>query len=166
MMKKQSHMKWSWIFMILFLTLSIIDFRFGILGFICMGAPVYHALRGRGKIHCSKFCPRGSLLGIFLKKISLNKSAPKFMFTRKFKNGLLILMLTVFTVGMIHSGGNPNKIAFTVFRFMSMSLLIGIIMGVMFKPRSWCGVCPMGHGTVLIDQQLIKKNPKIAFNSK
>ncbi|MBI9013295.1 MAG: 4Fe-4S binding protein [Clostridiales bacterium] len=165
-MKKHSHMKWSWIFMILFLTLSVIDFRFGILGFICMGAPVYHAVRGRGKIHCSKFCPRGSLLGIFLKNISLNQKAPKFMFTRKFKNGLLILMLSVFSFAMYHAGGDPNKIAFAMFRFMSSSLIIGIIMGIVFKPRSWCGVCPMGHGTVLIDQQMKKRNPKVVFQSK
>lgn len=165
-MKKHSHMKWSWIFMILFLTLSIIDFRFGVLGFICMGAPVYHALRGRGKVHCSKYCPRGSLLGKFLKKISLNQSTPKFLFTRKFKNGLLILMLSVFSFSMIHTGGDPNKIAFAVFRFMTISLIIGIVMGISFKPRSWCGVCPMGHGTVLIDQQLKRRNPKVVFQSK
>jgi hypothetical protein len=152
--------------MILFLVLSVIDFRFGILGFICMGAPVYHALRGRGKIHCSKFCPRGSLLGIFLKNISLNNKAPKFLFTRKFKNGLLTLMLSVFTFAMYHTGGDPLKIAFAMFRFMSSSLIIGIIMGIVFKPRSWCGVCPMGHGTVLIDQQMKKKKPSIIFNTK
>lgn len=164
-MKNKSHMKWAWIFMILFLTLSIIDFRFGILGFVCMGAPLYHALRGRGKIHCSKYCPRGSLLGVFLKNISLNRSMPKFMLKKQFKNALLIFMLSVFTFAMIHTGGDPAKIAFAMFRFMTTSLIIGIIMGIVFKPRSWCGVCPMGHGTVLIDQQM-KKKPKVVFESK
>ncbi len=159
-MNKKSHMKWSWIFMILFLTLSIYDSRFGILGMLCMGAPVYHALRGRGKIHCSKYCPRGSLLGVFLKQISLNNPAPKFMFTRKFKNILLIFMLSVFTFSMLHTGGDIKAIGFAMFRFMGVSLIVGIIMGIVFKPRSWCGVCPMGHGTVLIDQQM-KKHKKI-----
>ncbi len=165
-MKNNSQMKWSWIFMILFLTLSIIDFRFGLFGFICMGAPMYHALRGRGKVHCSKHCPRGSLLGKFLKGISANKSMPRFMLTRKFKNGLLSFMLMVFAFAMYHTGGDPNKIAFAMFRFMSTSLIIGIIIGIVYKPRSWCAVCPMGHGTVLIDQQLKKKKPKIVFQSK
>lgn len=155
--KKHGHMKWSWIFMILFLSLSIIDFRFGLLGFICMGAPLYHALRGRGKIHCAKYCPRGSLLGVFLKRISLNNPAPKFLFTRKFKHGLLIFMLSVFAFSMYHTGGELGKIAFAMFRFMTTSLVLGILMGIVFKPRSWCGVCPMGHGTVLIDQHKKKK---------
>ena len=155
-MKNKSHMKWSFIFMILFLSLSIYDIRFGALGFICMGAPIYHALKGRGKIHCSKYCPRGSLLGVFLKKISLNNKAPKFMFTKKFKNALLIFMLTVFTLAMIHTGGEAKKIAFAMFRFMSSSLIIGIIIGIVFKPRSWCIICPMGNATLLIDKQLKK----------
>lgn len=156
--KKHSHMKWSWLFMILFLTLSILDFRFGLFGFVCMGAPLYHALRGRGKIHCAKYCPRGSLLGIFLKKVSFNNTTPKFLLTKKFKNGLLVVMLSVFSYAMYHTGGEINKIAFAMFRFMTTSLILGIIMGIVYKPRSWCGVCPMGHGTVLIDQQM--KNNK------
>jgi len=154
--KSHSHMKWAWIIMILFLTLGIIDFRFGILGIACMGAPLYHASRGKGKIHCQKYCPRGSLLGRMLESVSMQNKLPKFMATKKFKNGLLIFMLIVFSFSMYHAGLNFARIAFAMFRFMSMSLVIGILMGVFFKPRSWCVVCPMGHGTVLLDRHVIK----------
>ncbi len=156
--KTHSHMQWAWIFMVGFLTLGIVDFRFGILGFACMGAPMYHALRGRGKIHCQKFCPRGSLLGKFLSGISMQKNLPKFMTTKRFKHGLLIAMLTVFSFSMYHAGWNFKHIAFSMFRFMTMSLVIGIIMGIVFKPRSWCTVCPMGTGTGLIQKQVGKND--------
>lgn len=165
-MKKQSHMKWSWTLMILFFILSIIDLRFGVLGFICMGAPLYSVLKGRGKSHCSKHCPRGSLLGKFLKKISLNQSAPKFMLTKKFKNRLLMFMLVAFGISMLQTNGELIKIAYAMFKFMTISSIVAIVMGIIFKPRSWCGVCPMGHGTVLIDQQLKRRNPKVVFQSK
>ncbi len=65
-------------------------------------------------------------------------------------------MLIVFSFSMYHAGLNFARIAFAMFRFMSMSLVIGIVMGVFFKPRSWCVVCPMGHGTVLLDRHVIK----------
>lgn len=161
-MKKKNHMNWSWVFMIIFLTLSIYDFRFGILGFACMGAPIVHALRGEGKVHCQKYCPRGSLLGKFLDKVSMKNNHPKFMTTKQFKNALLILMLTVFSLSMAHTGGDFTKIAFAMFRFMTMSLIIGILMGIFYKPRTWCIVCPMGHATGLIksnmDHRLEKNN--------
>jgi len=157
-MKNKSHMKWAWVIMIGFLTLGIFDFRFGILGFACMGAPMYHALRGRGKVHCQKYCPRGSLLGRMLESISMKKTMPKFMMKKEFKYGLLGLMLLVFSISMYHAGWNYNRIAFSMFRFMTMSLVIGVLMGVAFKPRSWCTVCPMGTGTGLIQKQVGNKD--------
>lgn len=155
--KKKSHQKWSWIFMILFITLSIVDIKFGLLGLICMTVPMYHALRGRGKVHCSHYCPRGSLLGNFLKNISFDNNLPKKLRGKTVKKILLVLMLTMFTISLIHAGPNINKIAFAIFRLMMSSLVLGILMGVVFKPRSWCQVCPMGYGTELITKGLKNK---------
>ncbi|WP_066507098.1 4Fe-4S ferredoxin [Abyssisolibacter fermentans] len=162
MKKRKSHMSWSWIFIVSFFVLSILDFRFGILGFICMGMPMYHAIKGRGKIHCSHYCPRGSFLGKFLQKISLNNNMPSWMRSKAAKNSLLVLMITMFTISMIHSYGSFSKIAFSLFRFMGVSFIVGILMGVIFKPRSWCIVCPMGHGANLIKKaQASKVNKEI-----
>ncbi|NBI07054.1 4Fe-4S binding protein [Senegalia massiliensis] len=157
-MKRKSHMKWSWIIIVSFFVLSIIDFRFGIFGFICMTAPIYHALRGRGKVHCSHYCPRGSFLGKFLQKINLGNNMPKWMKTKKAKNILLGIMITLLSISLIHSGGDFNKIAFSLFRFMGVSFIVGIMMGIIFKPRSWCQVCPMGYSTGLIKK--VKDNRK------
>lgn len=161
MNKKKSHQSWSWMLMMLFILLSIIDIRFGVLGFICMGTPIYHALKGRGKIHCSKYCPRGSLLGKFLENISFKNNFPKSWRSRNVKNGMLLLMMTMFTISMYHAFHSPDVIkavAFGVFRLMMVSLAVGVIMGVMFRPRSWCQVCPMGHATGLIKESQNKKS--------
>ena len=141
--------------MILFIALSIVDIRFGFLGFACIGAPIYHAIRGRGKIHCSKYCPRGSLLGRFLQEISFQNNLPKKIKTKTVKNSLLALMVVMFAISMYHGLNAPNAIkaiGFGVFRLMMSSLVVGIVMGVIYKPRSWCQVCPMGHGTALINE--------------
>lgn len=155
-MRKKSYQKWSWIFMILFIGLSIIDIRFGLLGFICMTVPIYHALRGRGKIHCSHYCPRGSLLGNFLKNISLQNNLPKWIKIKTAKKVLLTWMMVMFTVSLINAGPNINRIAFAIFRLMTSSLALGVIMGIIFRPRTWCQVCPMGYGTELITKKIKK----------
>lgn len=159
--KRKSHQSWSWILMVAFLTLSILDYRFGILGAVCMGAPLYHAIRGRGKIHCSMYCPRGSILGKFLKNVSLNNNFPNAAKSNLVKNLLLATMVTLLTVALYHAnhdGFNFLKTSFALFRFMTISLLVGTIIGIIFKPRSWCQVCPMGHGTALIDKAIKSKN--------
>lgn len=158
-------MSWSWIFMILFFSLAIVDIRFGILGLICMGVPVILALRGGGKVHCAKYCPRGSMLGKFLQKISLNNNLPKFINNKFVKVALLVWMVGMFTISLVMAGGDFTKTAYAIFRMMAMSTVVGIFMGVVFKPRSWCTVCPMGYATGLIDKgQKAKKTQKADSN--
>lgn len=149
MIKRKSHQNWSWIFMVSFILLSILDIRFGLLGILCLTAPIYHALKGRGKIHCSHYCPRGSILQKFLKEISFNNALP--LKVRKHgKKVLLPIMGILFSLSMYHAGPNINRIGFALFRLMTASLALGVVMGVIFKPRSWCQVCPMAYATELI----------------
>lgn len=154
--KVKSHMEWSWIIIVSFFLLSIIDIRFGLFGFACMAAPILWALGGKGKIHCSHYCPRGSFFGKMLPYISFDRNLPKFMGTKTFRNILLALMIAMFSFSLYHAGFNYYRIAFSVFRFMLASFIIGFILGVIYKPRSWCKVCPMGHAAGLINN--IKKN--------
>lgn len=150
MNKHKNHMHWAWSLMVLFLVLGIADSRFGILGFLCMLAPMTHALLGRGKIHCRSYCPRGSLLGKWLPHFSFQRDLPRFMTQKWFKLTLLTLMVGVFSFSLYHANWEFHKVAFRVFRFMVMSLGVGIVLGIFFKPRSWCVVCPMGTATGMI----------------
>lgn len=154
--KKKSHQSWSWILMVSFFILSIVNIYFALLGFLCMTMPIYHAIKGRGKIHCSHYCPRGSFLGKFLSNLSFKRDLPNFMKTKLFKNILLSMMIIMLLVSIIMANGNIKLIGFSIFRFMLASSIVGIIMGIIFKPRSWCQVCPMGHGTGMISEIVIK----------
>lgn len=154
---KKSIMSWSWVFMVLFFTLSIIDIRFGILGLLCMLTPLYLAIRGGGRVHCSKYCPRGSLFGVFLDKISFKNNLPKSINNKVVRNFMLIWMMAMFSISLVMAGGDFTKSAFAVVRMMAMSTVVGIIMGVIFKPRSWCVICPMGYSTSLIEAHQKKK---------
>lgn len=151
-----------WVIIISFFILSVFNVWFGLLGFVCMGLPIYQALRGRGKIHCRSHCPRGSFLAKVVSKVSLRNSIPKFMLTNRFRNIVLLLMIIMLTISMIHSGGNPKKIAFGLFRLMGMSFIVGIVMGIFYKPKSWCAICPMGHATNLITNT--KERSKVRRN--
>lgn len=159
-MKRRDFKSWSWVIIVTFFILSIVNVWFGLLGFICMGAPVFHALKGEGKIHCQKYCPRGSFFAQILAKISLRNKLPTFMTTNKFRNGVLAVMGIMMTVSMIHSGGDPEKIAFGIFRMMFVSFIVGNVLGLFYKPKSWCAVCPMGHGVNLITKAQKNKQKK------
>lgn len=158
--KRKSHQGWSWIIIISFFALSVLNVYFGLFGLLCMTMPIYHALRGRGKIHCSHYCPRGSFLGKFMEKVSMQNNLPNSMKSKKFKNMVLAFMILMLAISLVHSGGEIHKIAFALFRFMFASFVVGVLMGVFFKPRSWCQVCPMGHATALIADIKKEKDTK------
>jgi len=143
-------MEWSWMIMIVFLVLSVWDIRFGLGAVFCMTIPMIHALRGHGKVHCSHYCPRGSLFGKFLSRLSLRNTLPGFMRTQAFKNGLLSLMVVMLSISLYHHHESIYMIGMALFRFMAASLAVGLVIGVVYQPRSWCQICPMGHATGLI----------------
>ena len=130
MKKRKSYQKWSWIFMVLFIALSIYNVKFGLLGFICIGAPLFFVLKKQGKVHCSHYCPRGSLLQNFLRHISLQNNLPNKFKTKIVKNIILIFMLIMFITTIISSGGNIKLLGFGLFRIMTSSLILGIILGI------------------------------------
>lgn len=144
--------KFHWVLIVMFFALSIVNTWFGLLGIICMGSPIAHAVKGNGRKHCTKYCPRGSFLATFMKRISFDNSLPAFMKKKSFRHILLGLMVVMLTLGISHAWGDAYRIAFTLFRFMGVSFLFGIFLGIVFKPKSWCTICPMGHASTLITE--------------
>ncbi len=72
-------------------------------------------------------------------------------------------MITVFSISLYHAFQQPNiikAVGFSMFRLMMSSLSLGILMGIVFRPRSWCQVCPMGYSTELIKNSKDKNNKK------
>jgi polyferredoxin len=45
---------------------------------------------------------------------------------------------------LVHSGGVLAKIAFVFVTMCIITTVLAIILGLLFKPRTWCAVCPMG----------------------
>ena len=68
---------WSWIITIVWMTAANFYSPFGLFGFVCMFSPVLIALSGRGKMHCARICPRGSLIGKIGSVVNLGLPRPK-----------------------------------------------------------------------------------------
>lgn len=148
----KSYIKKTWPIIIAFFSLTLIDPLFGWAGLICMAFPLILALTGRGKRHCSHYCPRGSFLGKFLPQISLDLHFPRWMDSKIFKTAILIWMFGIFGISLFFAGTDLTRIAQAITRIMFGSFIIGIIIGLLFKPRSWCKICPMGTASGLISK--------------
>jgi len=140
--------EWSWVITLAWMVIANFWKPFGLFGFVCMFTPIIIALLGRGKMHCARVCPRGSFLAVTAKRLSLNLPRPQFFNKKWFKFALWSVMMGSFIIMLIfvipkgiYALGNAVLI------FMEIATALALITGILFRPRTWCTVCPMGFST-------------------
>lgn len=162
---KQAYLKWNWLLMLVFFVLTIFDFVFGILALLCIIPAFAIALKTGNKKFCARSCPRGNFLGKILRNFNINFNTPQLFYSKTFKNGLFATMFLVFIIALIKTGGEASKMGFVFFRFILSSTIVGLIVGTLFKPRSWCQICPLGQGTKLAGDLSVRIDKVIDNNS-
>ena len=174
---KKKWYEWLWIWAIVYFTLGFFNILFAWLGMIDFLVPLGFAIFGGTKGFCNRYCGRGQLfmkLGSSC-NCSRNKPTPKWFrygflvfFLAMFGNMVFqtylvaagsrslreaIKLFWTFRIpwGWTYTAGTvPDWIAQYSFGFYSMmltSLLLGLIVMVLYKPRTWCTFCPMGTMT-------------------
>ena len=92
---------WSWIITLLWMTAANFYHPLGLFGFLCMFTPIIIALSGRGKMHCARICPRGSLIGKIGNVFNLGLNRPKMYGKKWFRPALWAVMMGSFVVLLI-----------------------------------------------------------------
>lgn len=143
-MKKFKLQTWLWTLLLSFVLLGwFVDSRFGYLALICMVAPVLFAIF-RGRYWCGWFCPRGSFFDNLIKKFSLNRKIPPIMLKPWFRAVVFVVLMAGLAVQVWVAGGDVQKTGVVIVRLITVTTVIGIALGVLIHPRSWCVICPMG----------------------
>ncbi|HAK87489.1 MAG TPA: 4Fe-4S binding protein [Nitrospiraceae bacterium] len=98
----------------------------------------------KGRAWCDWMCPRGSFYDLFIRKISMNRKIPAFF--RKDSVRLFVLAVLIGVLGSqiyIH-WGNADAIGLAMVMILTVTTIVGIILGVTYQQRIWCHICPMG----------------------
>lgn len=167
-MAKQRNKKWSdymWLVSATYFTLGFFNIVFAWLGVICFLIPLIMAIFGGGKGCWSrkKVAPRwlssklfrhGFLLFFiffFIQMIILTTMVAK---------GAEDLHQTIhllWTFNVPWHWAYPVEIepwkaqfAFGLYGIMLTSLIVGVLLTIIYRPRTWCVFCPMGNMTQLI----------------
>lgn len=136
--------KWSYILIIAFLILGMFDFRIGLVALICMVAPIIVAIF-KGRFWCGNLCPRGNFYDNVVSKFSNKKKVPKFIKSVYFRLTAIVLMLTVFTTGMIKNWGDLYGMGFVIYRLILITTIIGIILAPFYMKE---------HGVIFVQWEV------------
>lgn len=159
--------QWSWLVLLAYLVAGLFYPVIGAAALICMIAPVMTAFF-KGRMWCGYFCPRGSFNDIILGKITRRVKLPAFFRTLWFRLLFLGVLMGGFTVQIIMAWGNPAMIGQVFIRMIFITTLLTILLGIFYRPRAWCLICPMGtmaHFAAKIETGKIK-NKHIFFQKE
>lgn len=135
--------KYSFILLLAFISLSLFDLRFAVVAVTCMAAPVIVSFF-KGRFWCGNLCPRGNFYDQIIAKFSKKRKVPSFLKSRVFRGIVVVVMMTIFTIGIIKSWPNLYQIGFLFYRMIVITTIIGIFLSMFYNHRTWCHFCPMG----------------------
>lgn len=141
-LKKWIHQR-SWVLLVAFCIVGLFYPFIGGLALVCMLAPVVVAFF-KGRIWCGNFCPRGSFNDIILARFSTKRKIPAFLRETWFRILVLIGVMSAFIFQLTLAWGNFLSVGRVFVRMIIITTLITIILGLIYKPRTWCTFCPMG----------------------
>lgn len=116
------------------------------LGFLllgCMAGAVGIAFY-RGRAWCDWMCPRGSFFDLFFSKISLKKIIPPFFKSKATRSFMLGLIFVVLGTQLYLARGDLYGMGRAMVLVLSVTTTVGILLALVYHPRTWCYICPMG----------------------
>ena len=169
-----------WLWPILYFVLGFFNILFAWLGIIEFALPLLFALFGGNKYFCNKLCGRGQLFSLLKKKGRpaprwLSSRFFRYAFLTFF---MIMFSNVIYQTWLVYGGVSSLKetvkilwtfnvpfswaytarsasdwvaqFSFGLYGLMLTSEIIGIIVMIFFRPRTWCTFCPMGTLTQVI----------------
>ena len=115
------------------------------LGYIAMAMLVFVFILAlfRGRYYCGWFCAMGAFFERVLSVVSSKRKMLPLFKESWFKWLVFALMMGLLVSRLILAGGDPRKIGAAFVMMWTISIGMGIGLGLVWKPRSWCSICPM-----------------------
>lgn len=149
--------KYSYLILIIFILGGLFDLRIGLIAIVCMIGPIITSLV-KGRFWCGNLCPRGSFYDNLVLKFSKKKKVPALLKSVYFRTIITLLMLTMFTTGMVKNLGNLYGMGMVVYRLIVVTTIVGVGLALFYSNRTWCNFCPMGSMAALISYFKNEKN--------
>lgn len=143
-MLKNLYQKYGYLILFLYVIAAYFYMPLGMIAIVCMLAPIVFALLGKGRYWCGHFCPRGNFYQNVVGKMTRKHRAPAFLKSTWFRVVMILFILGNFSFGIYKNWGNPAGIGMVFYRIVLITTVVGIVLGTLFQPRTWCGFCPMG----------------------
>ncbi len=98
----------------------------------------------KSRAFCASVCPNGRAFSAVMPLRKSAQALPRAMASKEFRRALCGFMLFCMLSLTMRAGGTAASIGRVFWMLYLASVGISTIMGLFFKPRAWCAICPMG----------------------
>lgn len=131
---------------LLVLAVSIGGLSYPILGYFLplVFATLFLTALVSGRWFCGNLCPRGSFNDFWLLRISRKRKIPAFFKSMPFRVPAFLFLIGLMIYRILQTEGTVEQVGMVFVSMCILTTAAAIILGVIFSPRAWCRLCPMG----------------------
>ena len=128
------------------LTVLALGWKYPLLGFIVPLAMLGGMLGGalRGRYVCGNLCPRGSFFDTFFAKFGPKRAIPVRLFGMPLRWTLMAGLMGFMVFRLAQDPSNLMHWGLVFWQMCLVTTTAALVLGVLFRPRTWCAVCPVG----------------------
>jgi ferredoxin-type protein NapH len=98
----------------------------------------------QGRSWCNWLCPRGSFEDAWLARISRGAHIPQVCRATPLRLGVMAFLMGMLTWQITRLWPDPWAIGGFFVLLLSMTTVVGVVLGVGVQQRTWCYLCPIG----------------------
>lgn len=135
-----------WVLSTVMVTTILLGWQYPYLGYTVPVAMAVGIAGGfiRGRYVCGNICPRGSFYDTLFRFVGGNRPVPEFLSRMSFRWGAMAVLMTLMGLQIAQNPGDPLHWGRVFWLVCTVTTLIGIGMGIAYRPRAWCTFCPVG----------------------
>lgn len=98
----------------------------------------------QGRKWCDWYCPRGSFYDSLINLLSRKRIIPGIFRNIYFRLGVLLVLMIIMMINIILRWPDARKIGMFFVNMLTVTSVLGIILGILLQQRAWCMICPIG----------------------
>lgn len=141
-----SRKAYQWALGTLMILILAVGWKYPLLGFavpITMIATMAGAA-SKGRFVCGNLCPRGTFLDTFFQLIGGKRPIPRLLFNPVLRWTIMFVLMGFMTYQIAQNPSAPSHWGVVFWTMCCATTVVAIVIGIAYRPRAWCAVCPAG----------------------
>lgn len=97
-----------------------------------------------GRKWCDWACARGSFYESVVATLAGNRPVPRLLRSTGFRVAIMAALFATFGLRITQLWGDWAAVGGFFMTFLTATTVVGIVLGIIYQPRSWCAFCPIG----------------------